>query len=157
VSANALLTIINDILDFSKLEAGKYSIQSVRFQPKVVIQEVAELLASRAHDKQIELIYRIDPSIPSVTIGDPDRFRQILNNLVGNAIKFTDNGEVFINATVASQGPDDALLRIAVHDSGIGIDNADLPKLCEVFCRSTRRWCGAMGGRGSASRSASAS
>jgi signal transduction histidine kinase/CheY-like chemotaxis protein len=132
-SANALLTIINDVLDFSKLEAGKYEIQSVRFEPKVVIQEVSELLASRAHDKQIELIYRVDPSIPSFSVGDPDRFRQVLNNLVGNAIKFTDEGEVFLNASVASAGPDHALLRVAVHDTGIGIDRADLPKLCEVF------------------------
>ncbi len=132
-SANVLLTIINDILDFSKLEAGKYSIQSVPFEPKAVIQEVAELLATRAHDKEIELIYRIDSAIPSVTIGDPDRLRQILNNLVGNAIKFTDSGEVFINATVASRGADHAVLRVAVQDTGIGIEGADLPKLCEVF------------------------
>ncbi len=132
-SANALLTIINDILDFSKLEAGKYSIQSVRFEPKVVIQEVAELLASRAHDKNIELVYRVDPSVPRTVVGDPDRFRQILNNLVGNAIKFTDDGEVFVNAVIASQGSGEAVLRVAVHDTGMGIDSADLPKLCEVF------------------------
>jgi CheY-like chemotaxis protein len=90
-------------------------------------------LANRAHDKHIELIYRLDPSIPSVVVGDPDRFRQVLNNLVGNAIKFTDKGEVFLDARMASAGPDQALLRVAVHDSGIGIDRADLPKLCEVF------------------------
>jgi signal transduction histidine kinase/CheY-like chemotaxis protein len=132
-SANALLTIINDILDFSKLEAGKYVIQNVPFQPKVVIQEVVELLASRAHDKQIELIYRTDPLLPSFAIGDPDRLKQILNNLVGNAIKFTDQGEVFVNATVASRTDDSMVIRVSVHDSGIGIDSADLPKLYEVF------------------------
>jgi signal transduction histidine kinase/CheY-like chemotaxis protein len=132
-SANALLTIINDILDFSKLEAGKYEIQSVRFEPKLVIQEVSELLASRAHDKQIELIYRVDPSSPSVAVGDPDRFRQVLNNLLGNAIKFTDKGEVFLDARLASAGSDHAILSVAVHDTGIGIDRADLPKLYEVF------------------------
>ena len=133
VSANALLTVINDILDFSKLEAGKYSIQQVPFQPKVVVQEVAELLAARAHDKDLELIYRTDPSLPSFAIGDPDRLKQVLTNLVGNAIKFTDYGEVFINMTVASQGEEQLVLKVSVHDSGIGIDQADLPKLCEVF------------------------
>ncbi len=133
VSANALLTVINDILDFSKLEAGKYSIQQVPFQPKVVVQEVAELLAARAHDKDLELIYRTDPSLPSFAIGDPDRLKQVLTNLVGNAIKFTDYGEVFINMIVASQGEEELVLKVSVHDSGIGIDKADLPKLCEVF------------------------
>jgi signal transduction histidine kinase/DNA-binding response OmpR family regulator len=132
-SANALLTILNDILDLSKLEAGKYTIQSIPFQPKVVIQEVAELLASRAHDKQIELIHRTDPLVPTFAIGDPDRLKQVLNNLVGNAIKFTDKGEVFVNATVGSRLDDGIVLRVAVHDSGIGIDSADLPKLYEVF------------------------
>src|SRR5260370_28759715 len=94
-SASALLTIINDILDFSKLEAGKYSIQSLPYQPKVVIQEVAELLASRAHDKGIELIYRTDPAPPHTVIRDPDPLRQILTNPVGKPIKLTPQGEVF--------------------------------------------------------------
>lgn len=132
-SANALLTVINDILDFSKLEAGKYTIQSVPFQPKVVAQEVAELLASRAHDKDLELIYRTDPALPSFVIGDPDRLKQVLTNLVGNAVKFTDRGEVFINMTLASRDETEMTLRIAVHDTGIGIDEKDLPKLYEVF------------------------
>jgi signal transduction histidine kinase/CheY-like chemotaxis protein len=132
-SANALLTIINDILDFSKLEAGKYSVQSLSFQPKLVVQEVAELLAARAHDKNIEIVYRTDRTLPTYVVGDPDRLAQVLNNLVGNAIKFTDKGEVFIDATVASRNADSLVLRVAVHDTGIGIDGADLPKLYDVF------------------------
>jgi len=90
-------------------------------------------LASRAHDKHIELIYRTDPELPSFAVGDPDRLKQVLNNLVGNAIKFTDRGEVFVDATVASRSDDGIVLRVAVHDSGIGIDGADLPRLYEVF------------------------
>jgi signal transduction histidine kinase/DNA-binding response OmpR family regulator len=132
-SANALLTIINDILDFSKLEAGKYTIQSVPFQPKNVLQEVAELLASRAYDKGIELVYRADRSLPAYVIGDPDRLKQVLTNLMGNAIKFTDKGEVFVNMTVASRTDDQLVLEIAVRDTGIGIEAKDLPKLYEVF------------------------
>jgi CheY-like chemotaxis protein/HPt (histidine-containing phosphotransfer) domain-containing protein len=147
-SASALLTIINDILDFSKLEAGKYPIQAVRFEPKLVVQEVCELLANRAHDKHVELIYRLDPSIPNVAVGDPDRFRQVLNNLVGNAIKFTDEGEVFLDARVASAGPDHAFLSVAVHDTGIGIDRADLPKLCEVFSQVDASMARRHGGTG---------
>jgi signal transduction histidine kinase/DNA-binding response OmpR family regulator len=132
-SANALLTIINDILDFSKIEAGKYTIQCLPFQPKLIVQEVAELLAPRAHDKNVDLVYRTDRSLPMCAVGDPDRLRQVLNNLIGNAVKFTDKGEVFVNATVASMSDDRMVLRIAVHDTGIGIDSAEVPKLYEVF------------------------
>ncbi|HKY38586.1 MAG TPA: response regulator [Polyangiaceae bacterium] len=135
-SANALLTIINDILDFSKLEAGKYTIQDVPFQPKVVVQEVAELLAARAHDKNLELVYRTDLTIPSFAVGDPDRLKQVLTNLVGNAIKFTDTGEVFINMTVASRDSQQVVIKISVHDSGVGIDSGHLPKLYDVFSQA---------------------
>jgi signal transduction histidine kinase/CheY-like chemotaxis protein/HPt (histidine-containing phosphotransfer) domain-containing protein len=132
-SAGSLLTIINDILDFSKMEAGKYTLQSVPFQPGIVVHEVAELLSSRAYDKGIELICRTDPQLSLVVTGDPDRFRQILNNLVGNAVKFTERGEVFIDANLLPSAGREAILQVAVHDTGIGIDSAELPKLYEVF------------------------
>jgi signal transduction histidine kinase/CheY-like chemotaxis protein len=147
-SANALLTIINDILDFSKLEAGKYSIQAVPFQPKVVVQEVVELLAARAHDKNLELVYRTDTSIPAFAVGDPDRLKQVLINLVGNAIKFTDRGEVFVNMTVASRDNERLLLRVGVHDSGVGIDSAHLPRLYEVFSQADGSMVRKYGGTG---------
>jgi signal transduction histidine kinase len=99
-SANSLMTIINDILDFSKMEAGKYTIQSVKFDPGVLLQEVAELQSSRAWEKGVELVCRRAPDVPQLVIGDPDRYRQILNNLVGNAVKFTDQGEVFVDVAV---------------------------------------------------------
>src|SRR5579859_6314950 len=92
-SANALLTIVNDILDFSKLEAGKYSIAARPFSPEAAVREVVELLAARAHDKHVEVVYRVDPDVPMVAIGDEARVKQVLANLVGNAIKFTEAGE----------------------------------------------------------------
>ncbi len=133
VSANGLLTIINDILDFSKMEAGKYTLRGVDFELRSVIQEVAELLSGRAYDKGIELIYRISPEIPGHVHGDPDRFRQILNNLIGNAIKFTERGEVFVEALLLEKGDDGPLVSVAVHDTGVGVADADLPKLYEAF------------------------
>ncbi|HWA75285.1 MAG TPA: response regulator [Polyangiaceae bacterium] len=132
-SANALLSIINDILDFSKMEAGKYSLQSLSFEPRSVVQEVAELLASRAHDKGLELVCRTAPDFPEAVIGDPDRFRQVLNNLVGNAIKFTESGEVFVDLELESQSEGSVVAKVAIRDTGIGIDARDLPRLYEAF------------------------
>jgi signal transduction histidine kinase/CheY-like chemotaxis protein len=132
-SASALLTIINDVLDFSKMEAGKYTLVPCKFELAPLLQDVLELLASRAHEKGIELVSRIEPGLPAMLIGDPDRFRQVLNNLVGNAVKFTEHGEVFVEVTLASQMGDGLLVRVAVTDTGIGIDPADLPKLYEAF------------------------
>ncbi|HMI83155.1 MAG TPA: ATP-binding protein [Polyangiaceae bacterium] len=135
-SANALLTTINDILDFSKMEAGKFSIVKVPFDPANVALEVAELLASRARDKRIELVYRAQPELPAMVLGDPDRFRQVLNNLVGNAVKFTDGGEVFVDVGVVSRDEQSIVLQVAVRDTGIGIDPKDLPKLYQAFSQA---------------------
>ncbi|HTV21170.1 MAG TPA: ATP-binding protein [Polyangiaceae bacterium] len=133
-SASALLTIINDVLDFSKMEAGKYTLVPCKFELAPVLQDVLELLASRANDKGIELISRIEPGLPAMLIGDPDRFRQVLNNLVGNAVKFTEHGEVFVEVTQAPHSSDGVLVvQVAVTDTGIGIDPADVPKLYEAF------------------------
>jgi signal transduction histidine kinase/CheY-like chemotaxis protein len=132
-SATALLTILDDVLDFSKMEAGKYTLAPCRFELAPLLQDVLELLASRAHDKDIELVSRIEPGIPKRLIGDPDRFRQILNNLVGNAIKFTEGGEVFLEVTMVSRSETEVLIRVEVTDTGIGIDAADLPKLYQAF------------------------
>jgi len=132
-SAGSLLTIINDVLDFSKMEAGKYTLQSVPFDPMSVVQEVAELQAGRAHDKGIELVYRCDHDIPHAVTGDPDRYRQILNNLVGNAVKFSDEGEIFVDVSVDSRGADGIVLRTVVQDAGVGISEADQQRLFEAF------------------------
>src|SRR5690606_20406786 len=132
-SASALMTIINDILDFSKMEAGKYEIQTAPFDPGTVLQEVAELLSGRAHDKGLELVYRRDPQIPQIVSGDPDRYRQILNNLVGNAIKFTEQGEVFIEQTLQAAEADSFTIHTVVQDTGMGIEKGDMEKLFNAF------------------------
>jgi signal transduction histidine kinase/CheY-like chemotaxis protein/HPt (histidine-containing phosphotransfer) domain-containing protein len=132
-SANSLMTIINDILDFSKMEAGKYTVQSVAFDPGVTLQEVAELQSSRASDKGLELVCRLAPGLPQLVVGDPDRFRQVLNNLVGNAVKFTDQGEVFIELSLDEKKDDSLVLRAIVQDTGIGIKESELSKLFDAF------------------------
>ncbi len=132
-SASALMTIINDVLDFSKMEAGKYELQSVPFEPASVMQEVAELLSGRAYDKQIELVYRKSADVPSFCIGDPDRYRQILSNLVGNAIKFTDEGEIFIELTLDKNEEDAMVIRTMVQDTGIGVSEEDTVQLFDAF------------------------
>jgi signal transduction histidine kinase/CheY-like chemotaxis protein/HPt (histidine-containing phosphotransfer) domain-containing protein len=132
-SANSLMTIINDILDFSKMEAGKYTIQSVKFDVGVLLQEVAELQSSRAWEKGVELVCRRAPDVPQLVIGDPDRYRQILNNLVGNAVKFTDQGEVFVDASVEEMREKSLLLRTVVQDTGIGIGESAQAKLFDAF------------------------
>ncbi len=132
-SASALLTIINDVLDFSKMEAGKYSIKRVVFDLRTVVQEVCELQANRAHDKGLELICRIDPKMGSLHHGDPDRLRQVVNNLLGNAIKFTERGEVLVDVRVTQRDDLSETLRVAVIDTGIGIAAKDMPKLFDAF------------------------
>ncbi|MBN2196137.1 MAG: response regulator [Polyangiaceae bacterium] len=132
-SAGALMTIINDVLDFSKMEAGKYTLQAVPFDAASVLQDVAELQAGRAHDKGLELVYRCAPDVPQAVTGDPDRYRQILNNLVSNAIKFSDEGEVFVDLNVDSTDADGTVLRTIVQDTGVGISMADQERLFEAF------------------------
>ncbi len=132
-SAGALMTIINDVLDFSKMEAGKYTLQSVPFDPAVVVQEVAELQSGRAHDKGLELVYRRAPGVPQAVTGDPDRYRQIINNLVSNAVKFSDEGEVFIDVSLDSEDEDSFVLRTVVQDTGIGIKAEDQALLFDAF------------------------
>ncbi|WP_437591592.1 response regulator [Sorangium sp. So ce1000] len=132
-SANTLMSIINDVLDFSKLEAGKYVAQHVSYDLRLVIQEVAELMASQAHEKGLELVYRVERRVPTGVVGDPDRFRQVLTNLVGNAIKFTDRGEVLIDAATSQQDKTSALIKLAVVDTGPGIAAEDQKKLFAAF------------------------
>ncbi|MBI3209675.1 MAG: response regulator [Candidatus Solibacter usitatus] len=120
-SAEALLTIINDILDFSKIEAGKLELECIPFDLTVEVEDVASLLALRAHAKGLELICRIDPGVPRLLRGDPGRLRQILTNLVGNAIKFSETGEIDILVTLEHQSGDGAIVRFTVRDTGVGI------------------------------------
>ena len=116
-SGEALLSIINDILDFSKIEAGKLETETLDFDLYQAIEDVVQLLAPRAHAKQLEIACRIDERLPSALRGDPYRLRQVLTNLIGNSVKFTDSGEVLVDV----QQQDERTLRVAVHDTGIGI------------------------------------
>ncbi|MFV1966230.1 MAG: response regulator [Pirellulaceae bacterium] len=120
-SANSLLRLLNDILDFSKIEAGKMDLEAIPFDLHETIGDAVRLLAIDATRDGLELIYRIAPETPKSLVGDPGRFRQLIVNLIGNAIKFTPEGEVFLDVAVGKRGPHDVELHCAVRDTGIGI------------------------------------
>ncbi|MEW6741265.1 MAG: response regulator [Planctomycetota bacterium] len=132
-SAEALLRIINDILDFSKIEAGKYELESTVFDVRQAIEDVAMLLADRAQRKGLELLYLVHHDVPQWVRGDPARLRQVLTNLAGNAVKFTDHGEVLIRANVESLAGEQVTLRLDVSDTGIGIPQSEICRLFESF------------------------
>lgn len=131
-SGNALLTIINDILDFSKIDAGQMELDPAPFKLAEAIEDVATLVSSRAMEKDLELIVRVDPALPNILIGDVGRLRQIVTNLLGNAVKFTELGHVCINVggNVDNQR---AHLRIEIQDTGIGIPQKHLEQVFEKF------------------------
>ncbi len=145
-SGEALLTVINDILDFSKIEAGKLTLESSEFDPRTLMEEVADLLAPRVHQKGLEINSRVDPAVPGRLKGDPIRLRQILTNLAGNAVKFTDRGEVNLDAKLVSEADDRVTLRILVRDTGIGIPVDRQADIFESFTQieggSNRRYGG---------------
>ena len=120
-SGEALLAIINDILDFSKIEAGKLDLETLDFDLRATVEDTIEMLAIRAHEKGLGLNCLIDPTIPYLLRGDPGRLRQVLVNLVGNALKFTHRGEVIIRANRLAEDADHATLTFKVSDTGIGI------------------------------------
>ena len=145
-SADALLTVINDILDFSKIEAGKLSLAQAPFGLRDALDETLQALALRAHTKGLELACRIAPDVPDNLIGDAGRLRQVVVNLVGNAIKFTERGEVIATVSVESLLPDTVTLRVAVTDTGIGIRADKLQTIFQPFEQAdgstTRRFGG---------------
>jgi PAS domain S-box-containing protein len=147
-SAEALLGIINDILDFSKLEAGKLSIEAIPFNLRVIVEEMAHLLAARAEEKGLELIVRYPPSCPDRYVGDPGRIRQVLTNLVGNAIKFTEKGHVYLGVDCLDLGQGRHELRIAVEDTGIGISQEMVERVFESFTQADQSTTRVYGGTG---------
>jgi PAS domain S-box-containing protein len=145
-SAEALLNIINDILDFSKIEAGKLELEAIPFDLLNVVEGAAELLAAKALERHTVLNARIADDAPTLLIGDPGRLRQIFINLVSNAIKFTDDGEVLITVEPVSVNPHSATLRCTVSDTGIGIPAEGLNRLFQSFSQvdasTTRKYGG---------------
>jgi two-component system, sensor histidine kinase and response regulator len=145
-SADSLLTVINDLLDLSKIEAGKFSLEPEEFEVREVIEQTLQALAIRAHTKGIELIGDIREGVPSALVGDPVRLRQIIMNLVGNAIKFTQNGEVVVRVTAEEPDSAGVGLHFAVVDTGIGIAADKLRAIFEPFVQAdgstTRKYGG---------------
>jgi PAS domain S-box-containing protein len=147
-SGEALLTILNDILDFSKIEAGKLELENIAFPLRRTVEETMELFAERAAAKDVELAVWLQDDVPDALIGDPGRLRQVLTNLVGNAIKFTEHGEVLVEASLAAplDNASRATIRFAVTDTGIGLTDEAKERLFQKFSQAdsstTRRYGG---------------
>ncbi|MEP7306990.1 MAG: response regulator [Acidobacteriota bacterium] len=147
-SAEALLIVINDILDFSRIEAGKLELYPIDFNPRDAIGETANALAWKAHQAGLELIVDVEAAIPNTLRGDPGRLRQILINLIGNAIKFTHHGEVVVRVIREAATPPDIALHFAVSDTGIGIAADRQQSVFEAFTQADSSTTRAYGGTG---------
>jgi signal transduction histidine kinase/DNA-binding response OmpR family regulator len=146
LSAESLLSIINDVLDFSKIEAGKLELDAMPFNLRESLAETMLALGFRAHQKGLELVCEVAPEVPETLVGDSGRLRQILVNLVGNAIKFTDHGEIFVRVRGQSPEADTAVLHFAIKDTGMGIAAEKKERIFEAFSQAdgsmTRRYGG---------------
>jgi PAS domain S-box-containing protein len=147
-SADSLLQIINDILDFSKIEAGRMELDSSNFELNEIVSRVANTLALRAHEKGLELAYYIHPDVPTNLIGDEIRLQQILFNLIGNAVKFTDEGEVIVNIHRVRQEERIVELQFEIRDTGIGIPEDKMDKLFKNFSQIESTYTRKYGGTG---------
>ena len=147
-SSESLLSLINDILDISKVEAGQLDLDEVDLDLREVLDDVVDLLAPKALEKQLELTVRIDPELPTLLVGDPGRLRQVLINLVGNALKFTSRGYVDVHVEALGGDASSTELRVAVSDSGIGIRPGDEERLFESFTQADPSIARHFGGTG---------
>ncbi len=143
-----LLTVLNDILDWSKIEAGKLELESVQFDPSQLLEDVIELSATLAHSKGIRVAAAPMPDFPGLVMGDPHRLRQVLSNLIGNAVKFTDKGGVIVRAEAVPSTTSQAVLRFEVVDTGIGIDADAQARLFKSFSQADGSTSRRFGGTG---------
>ncbi len=146
--ADALLGIINDVLDFSKIEAGKLELEEIPFNLYHTFENFASALAIRAEKKGLELVSYLAPDVPALMMGDPGRLRQILMNLVGNALKFTHEGEIFIKGEKLDQNENEIFLKFSVKDTGIGIPKEKQAKIFESFSQADGSTTREYGGTG---------
>jgi signal transduction histidine kinase/DNA-binding response OmpR family regulator len=147
-SSESLLRIINDILDFSKIEAGKFTIEQIPFDLRLTIEDTLDILAPTAQGRQLELVGLIDAQTPRTVVGDPGRIRQILTNLVGNAIKFTEQGEVLIQVLQTDENSEAVSLRFEVIDTGIGLSPEAQAKMFQAFTQADSSTARKYGGTG---------
>ncbi|MBF0550313.1 MAG: PAS domain S-box protein [Deltaproteobacteria bacterium] len=148
ISADTLASLINDILDFSKIEAGRLNIDNINFKLRDSLGDMMKTLAVKAHEKGLELAYRINPDVPDRLLGDPTRIGQVVVNLIGNAIKFTDVGEVVLYVQLSSQADDELVLHFKVRDTGIGIPKDKIRKIFEPFTQADGSTTREYGGTG---------
>ena len=147
-AAESLLVIINDILDFSKIEAGRLEMERIPFNLGEVMDQFASLVGMRAEEKGLELLFDLSPALPASLVGDPSRLGQVLLNLGNNAVKFTDRGEVRVVASELSRDAETVTLRFEVHDTGIGIDDAQRERLFQPFSQADASTSRRFGGSG---------
>lgn len=147
-SGNALLSIINDILDFSKVEAGQLSLETVAFDPKSTAHDVYQLIKPQLTNGPVNLIFTVDENVPSFVLGDPGRFRQVLTNLLGNAVKFTSLGSIELSVSVQEETGHEVILLTKVCDTGIGLAAKSLESIFEMFQQADSSTTRKYGGTG---------
>jgi len=145
-SADSLLSVINQILDFSKIEAGKVELETLDFDPRLLVEDTLEMFVKRAHEKGLELACQTSPDVPATVRGDQDRLRQVLVNLINNALKFTEHGEIVVRTNCDAESTSEARLRFSVQDTGVGIPPERRSQLFQSFSQldasTTRRYGG---------------
>lgn len=147
-SADALMRVLNDILDFSKIEAGKFHLDPEPFDIRDVVGDTMKLFGHLAHEKGVELAFRVKPLVPEFVIGDSGRLRQILINLIGNALKFTESGQVYLSVSCQEQRPDGVQVLFEVEDTGIGISAQKQAEIFEAFTQADGSMTRQFGGTG---------
>jgi two-component system, sensor histidine kinase and response regulator len=147
-SGNTLLSVINNILDFSKIEAGSMEIEEVPFELNMLVEEIFDVMVAKANEKSLELLYQIDPDVPGTIISDVGLLRQVLINLVNNALKFTQQGEILVKVNLIDKDGPDLILQFSVRDSGIGIEQDKIDQLFKPFSQADSSMRRKFGGTG---------